>query len=508
VLNGERGRDAYREWCATQDVRSLDWPAQRVLALLRNRLDSAGDPVARQIQRVVRVTWLKNQMLLEGAAPAIGALHAEGVPVMLLKGLAVLHHTSWQIQQRPMDDIDVAVPPAHAARAATILREHGYACPHLPPDPASTKIYDQLHALPFTNAAGAEIDLHWHTLHGSLHPEADDDFWRAAQPAQLRGVPCLVPRREDVLLAVLSHGQETNYEHALLWVADAVLLLRATDGGLDWERLERQARRHRLLHPVAEALTMLRELDPELVPARVAWRMRHRPSALLWDTATRSERGRRRGDIATEWLRRTVAPGSPIGPRTLSLALTELWGLERARHVPGHAAWVLSGRRPALARWRGSCRTATGDPLTPPFELGFMSSESGTRYTGAGWWGYADREGSWSRGVEAVIAIPLTAGSRARPLRLDVEAAAQLAAVNQRLTVDVYCDGHRVARWDYRGNEPAPETRSAVIPAGESGIELRFVIRGRISPETARAGADPRPRGLAIRRLRLTAAPS
>jgi hypothetical protein len=513
----EAADGAYAEWRERQRVIDLDWPSHRVLALLHARQGEADDDVSIQIGRVVRMTWLKTQMLLAGALPAIRALRAAGVPVMLCKGLAVLHYTSWRIEQRPMDDVDVVVPLADAPAAATILRDNGFACPHLPADPGSASIYAQLHGLPFTNESGAEIDLHWHLLHDSLHADADRDFWTHARPATLRGVACLVPRREDVLLQVLSHGQEITHEHALLWAADAVLLLRSGGATFDWRRLEREASRHRLLPEIADALGVLAELDPGLVPVQVRRRVGRRPSVRLWPRAARGElepsgpqppgRGRRSADIAREWLCRNVAPGRVPTPAQLCRALAETWGLERPRQVPAHALWVLCRRPVAMARLRGRCSPAALEPVAPPCEIGFMSGEAGARHLRGGWWGYADVEGGWSRGAEAAVAVALIAGARSHRLRLEVEAVPHIGATHPHLAVDVYCDGRRVARWGYSGCEASPQTRSALLPRGGDAVELRFVIHGRMSPETARTIADPRPRGIALRKLRLERAP-
>ena len=58
----------------------------------------------------------------------------------------------------------------------------------------------------FRDAAGAQLDLHWHVLHSSLHPDADAGFWAAARPAELRDVACSVICREDALLQAVDAG--------------------------------------------------------------------------------------------------------------------------------------------------------------------------------------------------------------------------------------------------------------------------------------------------------------
>ena len=68
----------------------------------------------------------------------------------------------------------------------------------------------------FRDAAGAQLDLHWHVLHSSLHPDADAGFWAAARPAELRDVACSVICREDALLQAVTQGRETRRPTAAL----------------------------------------------------------------------------------------------------------------------------------------------------------------------------------------------------------------------------------------------------------------------------------------------------
>ena len=123
----------------------------------------------------------------------------------------------------------------------------------------------------FRDAAGAQLDLHWHVLHSSLHPDADAGFWAAAQPAELRDVACSVICREDALLQAVTQGREFTETHPLRWAADAAELLRDAPA-FDWERVTEQARRHRLTRELREALAVLADVTEEPVPDRSASR--------------------------------------------------------------------------------------------------------------------------------------------------------------------------------------------------------------------------------------------
>jgi hypothetical protein len=457
-------REAYRAWRAQADLATLDRASQRVLALLAERLDGDDDAVAEKVRRIGRFTWLRTQVLLERAAPGIRALTDAGIPVLLIKGAAVLAHTGWQVARRPMDDLDIAVPRALAAPAAEWL----VACGFEPPFDPTTAHFDELHALGFRHPSGAEIDLHWHVLHESLHRDADADFFAAAQPAQLRDVACSVLCREDAFLQAVIQGREPTETHPLRWAADAAELLRAAPS-FDWARVHEQARRHRLTRELREGLTVLAELG-------------------LVDAAPRAQRTPRLREEVTSWLRREVAPGAPLRPRHGPLYLKHTWALPRARAIPRHALWRASGRRFAPPRDAPGAK-ALGASLR------FQHGEPGTRILGRGWWA-PDAFGTWSRGREAVLVLPVEHDG---PLKLAFEITPFVTTDQVLVTVD----GAPAARWRFSNQELADEQRTLAVPArlGRRHVALRFASRPR-SPLAAGYSGDPRPLGLALRSLR------
>ena len=189
---------AYATWRRDIDLDSIRGAAVRVLPLLADRADESDDhPVNHRIAKVVRFSWLKSQLLITRTLPGVEALLAVGVPVMATKGAAVVHHSHGRLHLRPMDDLDIAVPRTMAGKAARVLMSMGLETSSLPVNPRGAPIMQQVHALPFRDAeTGAELDLHWQVIHGSLHRRASNEFWERAVPGDLRGTPVqvLVPR--------------------------------------------------------------------------------------------------------------------------------------------------------------------------------------------------------------------------------------------------------------------------------------------------------------------------
>ena len=161
---------------------------------------------------------------------------------MLVKGAAVLAHTDWRVARRPMDDLDVAVPRALAPRAIAVLRERGFESP-LAGDP---RHLDERHALAFRDPAGAELDLHWHVLHGSRSartPTPPSGRRRGRRGCATSSAACCAVRTR--CCRRMTQGRAYSDSHPLRWAADADRLLHGGEG-FDWTRVIEQARRHRL----------------------------------------------------------------------------------------------------------------------------------------------------------------------------------------------------------------------------------------------------------------------
>jgi hypothetical protein len=260
VDDGAAGRDAYRAWRTAQDIKALDWPAHHALALLAVRLHGETDPIATQVAHVARMAWLKTQAQLVAARPAVSALRTHDVPVILCDGAAVAHHVGWRVEQRPLDDVAIGVPEAFAQHAAAVLGACGFTSSKPQPDASHNGSCEPRQAWRFKNAGKAVIDVQLTTAPDDV-AGTDGELWQQAVPANLCGAECVAASREHALQQALV-PRDTAPDHALVWVTDAVLLLRGSD--FDWERLAAQAARRHVTDQVAERLGLLRDLVPNL----------------------------------------------------------------------------------------------------------------------------------------------------------------------------------------------------------------------------------------------------
>ena len=477
---------AYERWRASVDLQELEGAAIRVLPLLAERAEAAGDhPVNHQVAKVVRFSWLKSQLLVTRLLPSIEALLAAGVPVMLTKGAAVVHHTHGKLHLRPMNDLDVAVPRGKAGRAAALLVAGGLRAPDLPTRPRGAPILDHVHALAFSDPASqAELDLHWQVIHGSLHRTASKEFWARASDGDLRGTPVKVLAPEDTLVQVVAHGQRWNVDRPLVWITDAALLLRGrTD--VDWELVADVSARHRVADVLSDGLTTLRDLAPSLVPERLPRALRRRRTA----GPTRLEHWR-------EFERRTVAPGRRPHPRDVLAYASESWAFDQARELPSLVRWWAGGRRRPLPSSTTAARLL---PLRAGDGVDFTAAGVGQLLLGPGWWA-PDHYGCWSRGRECVLTVPLSA-ELAPGAELRLEVVPMVGGPVQEQRVTVFQDGLQLARWQFTAWREETRVLEVPVAAEDTVARLRFVVAARVSPAAAGAGADHRPVGFALRLL-------
>ena len=269
LRQGETSLKAWREWKSTLDFDNIDYGSQRLVPLLYRNLQRQGvkDPLMGKFKGLYRHTWYKNQLLFAKGAQLLRSFHEAGIETMILKGaaLVLLHYKDAGL--RAMTDFDVLVPTEQIQAALFLLRERNWT-PKLRSYESLTETYiSSRHAYAFEDNEKHEFDLHRHLLAECCYPDADEEFWKGAVSSQVQGVATLALNPTDQLFHVCVHGVRWNAVPPLRWVADAIMILNSSPT-IDWQRLVSQARQRRLVLPLREALTYLRDLlDAPIPPA-------------------------------------------------------------------------------------------------------------------------------------------------------------------------------------------------------------------------------------------------
>ncbi len=241
----------------------------RLLPLLRDHRDWASLPaqIRGRVEVERRQARFRHVMLLRSAGQLAEALNAAGVVPLFLKGFALASTVYVSPADRPMADLDVAVPPADFATAAAILAKLGF----------EEKIDRAMalgpgrHAATFKDSTGARIvDLHQHVLSFSRWPGADDGFWRRAVGFRLEQARALTLSPEDHLLHAALHGYAHHAAQTpFRWIVDACRILDRAGDHYRWAVLAEEVRRQRCEGVMAAALDFLRTSFAARIPASV-----------------------------------------------------------------------------------------------------------------------------------------------------------------------------------------------------------------------------------------------
>ncbi|PWW04094.1 putative nucleotidyltransferase-like protein [Hoeflea marina] len=247
-----------RAWLGGHDIDVVTFREHRLLAAIivrfgRRLADLDSYPRLVGLQRML---WTRTMMSLREAAPALSAMVAAGVPVMVIKGAARMADGGDSARGRVAHDIDIVVRPSHMAGAFAILVEGGWT----PASGASVLSLaagiGQVRGMNLFRGSFGDIDLHslaFHPVHGSAID--DDGLWSRAQKRVLSGVDVLVPSAEDRLAISVGHGGLDAHAHAD-WLVDMAVTL--TSMPVDYGVLAGLIERRRLSCPALVAFDYLK----------------------------------------------------------------------------------------------------------------------------------------------------------------------------------------------------------------------------------------------------------
>ena len=233
---------------------------RRLLPLLGERRQMLELPavVAAACKDATVEAWGLNERLFVLCAEPLTRL-AERMPVVALKGAALLGDVFPQHRIRPVGDIDVLVPHAHAREALEVLAREGWQ----DTDPGRPFRFTLLPSINLAGPITGSIDLHWRSawtlpahrrLHGAPAPGTVEALPDASPLAGL-GLVRATPARLLVQLAV--NGMKPGGT-SLHWLADVARLL--THHDLTSEDVVHAAEAHDAHVVTRAALTQVRDV--------------------------------------------------------------------------------------------------------------------------------------------------------------------------------------------------------------------------------------------------------
>lgn len=275
VLPAEHAAPAWRRW-KSRDIPlvEVDNASGRLFSQLWMNRSAAeiGDEDLPLLKGVYRQALASNAVTLSEAFQTTQPLIEAGIPVVFIKGAAMIAAAGGRLGLRRIVDVDVIVPESDAERAVASMKAAGYRekCPTgLPP------AFGLYHAWTCQGENGSELDLHWWA-----YKTAGDDrcMFETARSATLLGRPVLIPSATEMLVMTVAGAFVGAPPDApLRWIADAMLLFELEGDRIEWDVLLQRAWRPGLTLGLISGLEFLAREFGAPVPPNVLADLRRRP---------------------------------------------------------------------------------------------------------------------------------------------------------------------------------------------------------------------------------------
>lgn len=232
----------FASWCSWQTLDALPYVLTRLLPLMYLRARKLGvvSPQLGRLAGIYKLAWVTNQRLFDAAGAAIAVLEAQGIPVIVLKGMALMSLAYKDAGARFSGDADILIDPAHAAVALRTLLDSGWKLRHCwHPEFehfSQERIAATVKEITFVDASGNELDMHIRLYEDAKgRPEAIpfSELLAHSMPFEFRGRTYRSLGAAHMLAHVIAHGAVGNIERGVRWVADAAYIMQACV--VDWE---------------------------------------------------------------------------------------------------------------------------------------------------------------------------------------------------------------------------------------------------------------------------------
>jgi hypothetical protein len=276
--------------------------------------------------------------------------------------------SSWELPLRYYGDLGLRqvaathllTRPEDVSASAAALADDGWRGPQHPSD----AFLRSKHSALYGRSNGDLCVLYWRLFHefsDADHGREAQDLWESTIELDLRGLCARALNPADELLNILVSGARPRMPTSVIWIADALAVLRAADAELAWERVVEQAKR---LHAAQRAGEAARFLQRELgapIPADVIDELRQTPTTRRERLAHRASAGRlgmlgRTPETVTRFLRLTADRSILRALAELPTFLRDEWGLERRSQTPTVAIRKTAARLAGPARRAGRRR--------------------------------------------------------------------------------------------------------------------------------------------------------
>jgi hypothetical protein len=331
----------YTAWTETVNLDSIEGGSFMLLPLLYKRLAATGQPVLQlnRLRGIYLHSLYRNSLLFHKTFPLIVELEKMGVPVILLKGIALVAAYYEDIGARPMNDIDFLLPEEDVEKTLRFLKEQGW----------KSKLGFKLskpakhtHSLDLKSPDGYELDVHWRIIDQCCWDGADLALWKQAEKITFRGETIRILSPTQQILHNCVHGVLWNHLSSIRWIADVMKVLEKRSNVINWELLVEEAAERKLTATIIHALNFLDSEFNANIPKEILSRLSALPKdpqelRMFKILVLTPGLGHMNHNMSNKWLVHSTSMGSASLWKKAALFpsyLKNQWELKSLRQMP------------------------------------------------------------------------------------------------------------------------------------------------------------------------------
>jgi hypothetical protein len=247
--------DYFTEWDRSSDnMDQVEGDTFRVLPLLYKRLSKTGRSIHQlnRLKGIYRLSWYRNTLLFHKALQVLAELEQMSVPVILLKGIALVTAYYEDIGARLMKDVDFLVREEDFDKTLRFLKKKGWKSKY---GVLLSKPAKHIHSVDLTNQEGCDLDVHWRAFYQCPWDGADDSLWENTEELVFQGLAIRILNPTQQILHICAHGVQWNEISSIRWIVDVIKILERRSNSVDWQLLVSESSARNL------CLTMLHTLS-------------------------------------------------------------------------------------------------------------------------------------------------------------------------------------------------------------------------------------------------------
>lgn len=201
------------------------------------RLPSASG-VREELKQAYMVSGARNMRLYRQLFDLLALFNANGIPVILLKGVHLAEVVYGNVALRPMADIDLLIRPEDLAEADRFMKNKGY-------DSSDLLQGNSLeHLAPYNKKNAFQVEIHFQITEPPFSRRfAVEELWSRSRRESIEGIEVLTLCPEDLMLHICAHGGiHHGFRFGLFPYIDYFYCARHYEGELDrdilWQRAE------------------------------------------------------------------------------------------------------------------------------------------------------------------------------------------------------------------------------------------------------------------------------